>query len=127
LKEVWNKGNVSLVDDFLTADYVYHGPGGAEIKGIEGMKQFVINLHTHFPDNVFTVEDMVAEGEKVIYHWSQLAMSNGWRGIKATIGKKILMTGFILDRFEGGKIVETWETVNMLEFYQQLGIEPPKS
>lgn len=126
LEEVYNKGNIALVDEFITPNYVYHGPGGVEIKGIEGMKQFAIELRTYFPDNVFTIEDTVAEGDKVMYRWSQRATSSGWRGIEATIGKKIVMTGFMLDRFEGSKIAESWESVDLLEFFQQLGIEPPK-
>ena len=126
IEEVYNKGNVSLLDEFLTADYVYHGPGGVEIKGIEGMKKFAAGLRTTFPDNVFTFEDIVAEGDKVMYRWSQRATCNGFQGNQATIGKKIFMTGFILDRFEGNKIAESWELVNMLDFFTQLGIEPPK-
>lgn len=126
LEEVWNKGNVALIDEFLTTDYVYHGSGGMEIKGIEGMKRFAIGLRGTFPDLHFTIEAMVAEGDNIMYRYTGRGTFTGdFRGIAPT-GKKVTFAGFMQDRFEGSKIVETWEVWDRHDLYQQMGIEPPK-
>jgi len=127
IEEVYNKGNVALVDEFITRNYVYHGTGGVEIKGIEGIKQFATGLRTAFPDNVFTVEGMVAEGNIVMYRYTGRGTFTGeFMGIAPT-GKKVTWAGFAHDCFEGSKIAESWEIIDMLDFFNQLGVEPPKS
>jgi predicted ester cyclase len=126
LEEVWNKGNVALTDEFLTANYVYHGPGGLEVKGIEGMKQFTNGARIAFPDIHFTIEDMVAEGDIIMYRYTGRGTFTGeFMGIAPT-GKKVTYAGFMQDHFEDNKIVETWELIDRLGFYQQMGVAPPK-
>ena len=124
--ELWrNKGDASLISEFLTGNYVWHGPDGSEVKGIEGMKQVLIRFRKDYPADIeITVEDMVAEGDTVMYRYTTHGTYKG-RGAPLE-GKKLILTGFMQDRFEGNKIAETWEHLNRLEFFQQLGVEPPK-
>jgi predicted ester cyclase len=63
--EFWNKGDMSVADEVLATDYVRYMPGGVEILGLEGIKQEVTTVRKAFPDIQFTIEDMIAEGDKV--------------------------------------------------------------
>ena len=85
----------------------------------------LIRYREEYPPGIqVTVEDMLAEGDMVMYRFT----TRGTYMLKPAPpeGKKIQLIGFMQDRFEDGKIAETWELVNMLDFFNQLGIEPPR-
>ena len=117
VEEFWNKKrDLAKLSDFLTPDYVYHGVGGEITKGIEDMKQFALRVRQGLPDIHFTFEDIIAEGDIVMYRYMT-------RGTTAS-SKKFSIMGFIQDRFRDGKITETWEILNMDELYPQIGRPP---
>ena len=125
IEEIWNKGNMALINEFLNADSVWHGPGGRERKGTESMKQLALGLRSTFPDLYFTVEAIVADGDIIMYRYTAQGTFTGkFMGLAPT-GNKVTWTGFMQDHFKGSKIAESWETANMLEIYQQMGVEPP--
>jgi predicted ester cyclase len=66
-EEVWNKGNLDIVDDLLSTDYVFHHPGGQDSHGPEEYKQMVNAVRSAFPDIHFSINDVIAEGDKVAY------------------------------------------------------------
>jgi predicted SnoaL-like aldol condensation-catalyzing enzyme len=116
VEEALNRGNMGVVEACLSADFVYHGPGGAEIKGTEGYKKFLTELRTWYPDINVTIETIIAEGDMVATrNFSTFSFK----------GKLIKLAGSIMDRFEDGKIAETWEHYDRLDLYRQIGIEPP--
>jgi len=126
IEEIWNKGNVALTGEFLTANYAWHGPGGREVKGIDGIKQLATGLHSTFPNLTFKIEDMVAEGKIIMYRYTARGTFSGnFMGVAPT-GKKVIWTGFMQDNFKENRIVESWERADMLDLYQQMGIKPPK-
>jgi len=67
IEEVFNKGNISVVDEFVNENYVVHTGLGIEIKGIEGVKEFITWMCTGFPDLHGTIEHLVAEKDIVAY------------------------------------------------------------
>jgi len=72
-----------------------------------------------------TIDDMVAEGDKVVYRWTLRGTHKGeFTGIAPT-GKQVTLWGMVIDRILGGKIVETWIRYDTLGFMQQLGVIPP--
>ena len=121
-----NKGNLSVVDECLAPDFIYHGPGGAEVKGIDGYKQFLAGLRTAYPDIHVKIEDIVAEGDLVATRTLCTFTFTGQTGTIKPAGKSISLAGSILDRFKDGKIAETWEVYDRLDLYQQMGIIPSK-
>ena len=124
-EEAFNKGNLAVADETIAPNYVYHGPGGMEYKGPEGFKQFVTMFRTAFPDFHLTVEDMVAEGDKVAHRLTTRGTHKGeLMGIAAT-GKQVTTTAITISRFAGGKEVEAWSSLDMLGVMQQLGVAPP--
>jgi len=118
-------GDPAIVDELIADDYVYHGPAGQDIKGPEGFKQmFTANIPI-FPDIHFTIDDMVAEGDKVAVRYTSTATHKGeFMGIAPT-GKRITMKSAFFYRLAGGKIVEAVSYSDSLAMFQQLGVAPP--
>jgi predicted ester cyclase len=124
VEEVINKGNTGALDECLAAGFIYHGPGGVEVKGIEGYKQFTAALRQAYPDIHVTIQDILAEGDLVATRTFCNFTFTGKGGPDNPHGRRVSMAGSILDRFECGKIVETWELYDRLDLYRQLGIIP---
>jgi predicted ester cyclase len=124
LGEVFHKGNLSVVDEIIHPDYVYHGPLG-EAKGPEGFKQIVNQALTAFPDIHYDIIDMFGEGDKLAVHYRMTGTFKGaLMGIPPT-GNKVDLPQAFLYRFKDGKEVEALPFSDMLTMYQQMGIKPP--
>ena len=124
VEEVWNKGNLAVVNELLATDYVFHHPTGTDFHGPEEYKQLVSEVRSAFPDIHFTIDDIVAEGDKVVYRWSLSATHKGeFRGIQST-GKKVAIWAIGIERIYGGKFVEGWERYDTLGLMRQLGVIP---
>ena len=122
-EEALNKGNMAVVDEVIDTNYISESPQGM-VKGTEAMKQGFANLRTAFPDITFTVEDMIAEEDKVVSRITCKGTHNGeFMGIAPT-GKKMNINGIIITRWVDGKEVEAWEVIDMLGMMQQLGAIP---
>jgi predicted ester cyclase len=99
-----NKRNAAVIRKNMTADFYDHdGPGGKPC-GVDGDEQFMLGIYKAMPDLRLTIEDMIAEGDKVMCR-------NIWRWTDMASGRKMQFHGFVLWRFEGDKIAERWATV----------------
>ena len=124
-EEVFNKGNLAIIPELIAPDYVYRSPLGMEAKGPEGFKQMVTRVRTAFPDIHFTIEDIIAESDKVVTRFTRRSTHTGeFMGIAPT-GKKVTLSGILITRWVGGKEVEAWESLDTLAMFQQLGVVPP--
>ena len=113
---------MALIDEFFP-DCVYRGPAVGELRG-EAYKQFLTQVLAAFPDGRWTVEDQVAEGDKVATRWSFTGIHRGnLMGIAPT-GNQVKTSGVMIDRIVGGKIAEEWEEYDALGMMQQLGAVP---
>ena len=122
--EIWNKGNLAVVDEVTAANYVAHDPTSPDLKGPEGLKQFVNLYRAAFPDIRLTVEDQIAEGDQVVSRWTARGTHKGeLQGIPPT-GKQGTVTGITITRYAGGKAVEAWTNWDTLGLMQQLGVVP---
>ncbi len=124
-EEVVNKGELAVIDELFAANFVDHSavPGIAADR--EGAKQFFAMAHSAFPDFHSTLEDMFAEGDKVVQRFTARGTHKGeWMGIAPT-GKQMTCPGIAIHRITGGKIVEGWTTMDMLCVMVQLGVVPP--
>ncbi len=124
--EVWNKGNLAVIDKIFGTNWVLHDPAWPEeLRGPEGFKQYVTAMLNPFPDTHCTVEDIVAEGDKIAVRWTYAGTHQGeLMGIPPT-GKQVIITGITIHRFADGKIVESWFSYDMLGLMRQLGVIPP--
>jgi predicted ester cyclase len=127
-KDAANKGNVDLLDELADPNGVIHqadGVGGTDIRGREAFKQFLKTYYAAFPDLRFTVEDQVAEGDKVVTRWTSEGTHKGeLMGIAPTGKHAANVTGISIDRYSGGKFVEGWGNWDTLGLMQKLGIIP---
>ena len=127
VEDVWNGGDFAAVDALVTRDVLIHASSpGNDIHGPEGIRQFYGALREAFPDIHFTIEDQVAEGDRVVTRWTARATHTGaFQGIPPT-GRQISLAGIDIDRIVSGKVVECWPVADELGLLQQLGaLSPP--
>ncbi len=117
-EEVWGKGDLALIDELVAADFVDHSlPAGMDPR-FTGAKRAVKGALDAFPDGQWTVEDLIAEGDKVVIRWKmQATHEHEFRGI-APAGKPVTVTGITILRIAGGKIVERWVNWDSLALRQ---------
>jgi len=125
VEELWNQGKMELVDELWAPDFVNHDPTNPEVRDREGFKQWVIVARTAFPDLNVTIDDMIAEGDKVATRWTVRGTQKGEFGKIPATGKQVTFTGITISRIVDGKTVETWWSGDDLGMLQQLGVIPP--
>ena len=124
MDEVWNQGNMAVADELIAADVVDNNAPPGFPPGREGFKAQVNMYHTAFPGVRMVVEDQIAEGDKVVTRWSGHGTHQGeLMGIPPT-GKQVRVTGISIERYAGGKVVETWNNFDQLGMLQQMGVVP---
>lgn len=109
-QELWNhSGNPEAAEELFASDQA------------EAAKQEAADFRRGFPDVVSTIEDLIAEGDKVVARWRSHATHQGeYMGIPAT-GNEVVFTGISLYRIEGGKIAESWNAEDKLGLMRQIG------
>jgi steroid delta-isomerase-like uncharacterized protein len=124
-EELFNRGNLSIADELFASNFVYHDPvSHEEWRGPESVKSYATMLRVAFPDLHQTIEEQIAEGDKVAYRWTARGTHQGeFMGIAPT-GNRVEMTGISIARLIDGKIEEIWENYDALGMLQQLGIVP---
>jgi len=125
VEEGMNRGNLSLVDEYLAPDFIEHEQLPPEIpSGREGVKHFFAIMRSAFPDFKATIDDMVAEGDKVVFRQTWSGTHQGeFMGVPPT-GKSVSFGVIDIVRIEGGKCVEHWGQMDSASLMQQLGAVP---
>ena len=122
--EAFNEGNIDAVDELLTDSYVRHDPNSPEVRGPEEEKQLIAMYRSAFPDLHFTLEDIVAEDDRVATRLGISATHKGeLLGIPPT-ENRLSFTAMELYRLREGKIDEQWVNVDTLGMMQQIGAIP---
>jgi len=130
IEQLWNRRNLELADELFDENCITHqlriggNPAGAR-RGPQAMKRHVSEWLASFPDIHFTVEQMLAEDDRVM----TLCFARGthtatWLGIPAT-RRVITIQMFVVHRIAGGRIVEDWVLVDSLGVFQQLELVKP--
>jgi steroid delta-isomerase-like uncharacterized protein len=123
--EMFNQGRLDLAEELFTSDYVEHVSLPPEFPtGIAGIQAFINVVRTGFPDFRYTIEDEIAEGDKIVYRLTATGTNNGeFLGMPAT-GKSATWSEIHICRMENGKLAEHWANVDNLGMLQQLGVIP---
>src|SRR3954451_15690829 len=124
VEEGFNKGNYNVLDTLYVPDYKEHQFGSTNT--LEGFKGYINLLRTAFPDLHVTIEDMVAEGDKVWVRMTTHGTNNG-PFMGPPTGKSITITVIDIFRFENGMIVEHWGVPDRFAGIVQLGLFPQVS
>ena len=122
IEEVWNKGNLAVAEEVFAPTFVDHDPRYPGIVSLDHLKQFFTAFRAAFPDLRTNVEDLLAEGDKVLLRYSWTGTHKGeFLGIAPT-GKRVMVMGLALYRFADGKVVEAWANADDLGLLRQLGV-----
>ena len=125
VEEVINQGNIEAIDELIDPGVVEHAAPPGVPTGREGAKQFFAIVRSAFPDLHHTIEDMIAEGDKVVMRSTWSGTHQGeFMGIPAT-GRRVRVSAIDISRVADGRIVEHWEQSDALGLMQQLGVIPP--
>jgi len=108
MEEGWNRRNFAVVEEIVGPEHVFHDPSGPQLGAgpeayINRMKLYVGALNTQF-----TIEDLIAEGDRVVVRWTVRGRHN------------LSLTGITIHRFKDGKILESWGNWDQLGMMQQL-------
>lgn len=125
VEQIFNQGNISQVDEFLAPNFVEHEelPPGIPA-GREGVKELTAGFRNTFPDFKATIDDMVAEGDKVVIRMTWTGTQKGeFMGVPPT-GKKVSFSVIDVIRIADGKFVEHWGLMDSMGLMQQLGAIP---
>jgi steroid delta-isomerase-like uncharacterized protein len=122
-EDVWNRKNLSAIDDLISADYVHHDPSSPAVpRGIDGYRQFVNSYMNAFPDAHFTIDDTFTAGANEVTRWTVVGTHEGELAGIARTGRRFSVTGISIARIANGKITESWNNWDALGLMQQLGV-----
>ena len=126
IEECLNKGNMKVADEIFAPRFVFHTPARPQpFRGPSGFKEYVTTIRSAFPDIHFTIEDIFADGDRVVARWSSTLTHRGeFFGIPPT-GNRATLTGIHVYHIADGQIVEEWQELSALGLIQQLGVLPP--
>jgi predicted ester cyclase len=123
-EEPW-KGDLSVIDQYVDANYIGYDPSMPEpIRGPQGFKDFVQMYLGAFPDGAITVDEQIAEGDMVATRWTGRGTHEGELMGIAPTRKQVTVSGLSISKVKNGKLVEdysNWDTLGML---QQIGAVP---
>ncbi len=124
LIDVVDSGNLAKADEVFHANYVDNSAAPNQAPGVEGFKQLISMLRSAFPDLNSTVEDLIAEGDKVVGRVTASGTHNGELMGIAPSGNQVTISEIHIIRIASGKVVEHWGIVDQLGLMQQIGAIP---
>ena len=125
IDEAFNGGNLDVVDELVSPEFVNHDAALPEpTRGVEAAKASIAAYRAAFPDLRLTIEQQVGEGEFVTTRWTGTGTHQGDLMGMAATGKQSTVTGITIDRIVDGSFVESWTNWDTLGMLQQLGVVP---
>jgi steroid delta-isomerase-like uncharacterized protein len=123
VEDLFGTGDLGIADEVFAPDYVDHSPSDPETCGLENVKRFVARWRAAFPDTHSTVEDMIAEGDRVAVRWTTRATHRGeYLGVAPT-GKVVTAQWLGIFRLSDGRIVDSWDHYETQGLLRQLGVD----
>jgi steroid delta-isomerase-like uncharacterized protein len=125
VEEVLNQGKIDLAGKFFWEDMVEQVPLPGQGPGLEGLKEVLRGLRGAFPDMHWSIEEQIAEGDKVLTRFEWTGTHRGvFLGVPAT-NRPVKVWGMVIDRLQNGKIKDTRIIMDTLGLMMQLGAFPP--
>lgn len=123
VEEIWGQGRLDTIDEVYDTTYVAHirGPGGT---GCAGFKRTIGLFRQGFPDAHTQVMDMITEGDRVVVIYQAEGTHQGSIFGETPSRRAVNVTGISVMRISHGKIVETWDELDLFGLAQQLGLVP---
>ena len=124
--EAWNRGNLDIVDELVAPNFTTHfgiasGQHGMQGSSVDTLKRNISKLRNSFPDIHVTIDDVIAEGDKVVVHRTTRGTHKGeYLGINGT-DKQVAWVSIGIYRIVDGKLQELWQASDQLGALQQMG------
>ena len=127
LEEAFNRGNLNVIDEDTTEDFVGHDPIMGD-HDREAAKQSIAGYRQAFPDIHITIEEIFAAGDQVVIRWSgEGTFENEFMGLEPTHKTGDPVRGITIDRYEGDKIAESWTQWDTLTLMRNVGAIPEEA
>lgn len=127
IEETINRGQIDAATQFVWEDVVEQVPFPGQGPGVEGLKDVLRGMRNAFPDLNFSVEEQIAEGDKVLTRFEWTGTHRGdFLGVPAT-GRPVRVWGMVIDRLQSGRIKETRIIMDIFGLMMQLGAIGPKA
>lgn len=120
VESVWNRVDYEEVDRLVGEEYVGHPSG---VVGTEAYKHFYRDLHSASPDITFTIDDQIAEGDKVTTRWTARGTHLGEYAGLPPSGRRFTFGGTSTHRIQGEKVVECWTNMDEAGLLRQIAPE----
>jgi len=125
-EEVFNERRLDRADELVAPDYLDHAAVPGQGPGLEGAKQQRWAMYfAAIPDMHATIDDLVAEGDKVVVRYTVEGTQQGQLPGVPPTGKRFRTSAICIYRLAEGKVAENWEQADLLGLMQQLGVGPP--
>lgn len=125
IEQVLNQGMVDAAGQFFWEDMVEQVPLPGQGPGLQGLKDVLRGMRAAFPDMHWTIQEQIAEGDKVLSRFEWTGTHRGtFLGVPAT-NRPVTVWGMVIDRLESGRIKDTRIIMDTLELMMQLGVVPP--
>ena len=121
LAEVWDRGNVAALDNYFGPTYRRHGGRGTPPLDLAGQRKRLLGIRAAFPDVTITLEDLVAEGDRVVLRGTLRGTHQGPFLSVPPTGKRVEVALLDVMRIEDGRVVEHWGGPDFLDWLGQLG------
>ena len=126
-EEVWGQGNLDLIDEVCTEDFINHDPMTGDTDREAG-KQVIAGYRQAFPDLHFEIDEIFEAGDKVVARWhAEGTFENEFMGLQPTGQRGEPIGGINIDRFEDGRIAESWGQWDTLRFMRNTGAIPQEA
>ena len=120
-EKLWNQGDTSAADQILADNYVAHiADIPSPINSADEFKQFVALFRALSPGIWFTIEDQIAEGNKVATRWS-LRLQTSANPAVESVSEGTLVTGMSMHKVTNGKLVESWDNWDSMTAFESMG------
>jgi steroid delta-isomerase-like uncharacterized protein len=122
LTDAFGTGNLDLIDEVCTEDFVGHDPLLGD-QDREASKQSIADYRAAFPDLSFTIDDAFAADDKVVIRWTaEGTFQNPMMGVEPTGERGEPVSGITIDRYEDGKMAESWTHWDALRLMRNMGV-----
>lgn len=118
------QGRLDVVDELVSPDFIWHGPGGRVITGAAGLKELVGTYRRAFPNLTVAIEEQVAEGDRVATRFTASGTHDGELDGVAPTGREVTIAALNTCRLDRGRFAEVWEVFDEMAMMQQIGAVP---
>jgi len=123
LEEAWGRGNFNAVDQTVSSECRLHDAAFPTLEpGPQSLKQHIRSMRVAFPDLSCTADDIIAERDEVVIHWTCRGTNRGKFLNHNATNKAVMISGTSIHRVEDGKVVELWADWNLQSLLDQLGL-----